>query len=788
MIQIMTAYGGKIKIAEPGFLRCLVRKKLIQLTPEEVVRQACLYYLLHDEAFKDWQIEVEYPLSRFRNGAYGFADIVVFKQSVPMLLVELKASEVVVTEAIFDFQARSYAESLHVPLVWISNGYDNLFYQREKGKYHKLKPPSKLRDLWQVGAELSPRLQELAPLSYEELWDEDIQKDYLRNREGYLFTEWLGAKLPKALRPAVLRLGELVYIDKMLRPGTSLGSYRLQEDLGLQSRSSSNPSGQRLTDFYRTLVLHSDASGSFGFSFTLSDYEGINYLRFMLPDVSAKRDFLELRLPDQLKIHHKKTVTLSHSGRINTPQHDYPVNFRSFMQKRGWSWRSEDKAFQLADFSLAQALDSDNPDSAKLLGALVAYVLDVWTYKEICAEHKLPSTKSRFRQEWPALEKAARADFEAGEMEAVEQRLEEYAQRDYLSKADRRKVYGVLSNLHLKWGYEKAFSDYYELCLSLSAKRHQLILKEDYLHLLSEVFENYTKVENKARELLEEYPENYVAHLFLGIALMHLYREEEALPHLEFCLKRQELALSLYLLVQFCQSRNASDSLRVKSIAQLVHDYDFSAIVVKDFLLWLDDFYYRPLQSREAQVQFMNLLQVLKEKLYDYSAVQLSIGFSEFVYEDYDRCLATMQDLAQRGEMLDYVHINRLSIFCLRGEWANFEQELSEAKPYEHPNNNWWVMLLRYFRSLADPMTEPQDAGSLLRKAQAAEEAYDRYLLTLLYYYATANIVAFKKILPKGLEVDISHRALQFDLRWIDRVLKRGDQQWLKIKTLFQGK
>jgi type I site-specific restriction-modification system R (restriction) subunit len=97
-----------------------IRKKSVVLTPEEIVRQLVLQYLL---------IEKKYPAGRIRvekgvkiNGMTKRADLIVYdKNGLPWLLIECKSPKIEVNQDVFDQTAR-YNLSLKVPFLAITNG------------------------------------------------------------------------------------------------------------------------------------------------------------------------------------------------------------------------------------------------------------------------------------------------------------------------------------------------------------------------------------------------------------------------------------------------------------------------------------------------------------------------------------------------------------------------------------------------------------------------------------------------------------------------------------------
>ncbi len=97
-----------------------VRKKFVALTPEEWVRQHFIHYLADHRNVPRSLIAVEASLRYHR--LKKRSDIVVYgKDGSPCLIVECKAPEVTVTQAVFD-QVAMYNMALKVPYLAVTNG------------------------------------------------------------------------------------------------------------------------------------------------------------------------------------------------------------------------------------------------------------------------------------------------------------------------------------------------------------------------------------------------------------------------------------------------------------------------------------------------------------------------------------------------------------------------------------------------------------------------------------------------------------------------------------------
>lgn len=97
-----------------------IRKKMVARTPEEEVRQQLIAWLLADRKVPQTMMRSEFGFEY--NGRRYRADVLVFDRDLhPLLLVECKAPEVRLDEAVID-QVLRYNRVLQVKYILISNG------------------------------------------------------------------------------------------------------------------------------------------------------------------------------------------------------------------------------------------------------------------------------------------------------------------------------------------------------------------------------------------------------------------------------------------------------------------------------------------------------------------------------------------------------------------------------------------------------------------------------------------------------------------------------------------
>jgi hypothetical protein len=122
----LTRKSGKV------FVKCLIRKKAILLTPEEWVRQHIIAHLIKDLNYPETLIGVEKSIQY--NGLTKRWDIVVFNSDFkPHLLVECKAPSIKLNEDTLK-QVLSYQNQLNCELIVISNGLETFVWKFDEKK------------------------------------------------------------------------------------------------------------------------------------------------------------------------------------------------------------------------------------------------------------------------------------------------------------------------------------------------------------------------------------------------------------------------------------------------------------------------------------------------------------------------------------------------------------------------------------------------------------------------------------------------------------------------------
>lgn len=125
MLQLnLPEYKFKIKKQnEKLFIFDSQRKRYVSLTPEEWVRQHFIRFLIEVKGFPAAYLAVEKQLEM--NGMKKRCDAILYNEhAIPILIIELKAPNVPITQATFD-QVAVYNAKLKVDFFMISNGIEH---------------------------------------------------------------------------------------------------------------------------------------------------------------------------------------------------------------------------------------------------------------------------------------------------------------------------------------------------------------------------------------------------------------------------------------------------------------------------------------------------------------------------------------------------------------------------------------------------------------------------------------------------------------------------------------
>jgi type I site-specific restriction endonuclease len=131
----------RYKKNEKGTLQIfdVIRKKFVDITPEEWVRQHIIHYLITHKQVPVSMIAVEKQL--LLNNTKRRTDVVIYNSNLsPLLIIECKAPQIKIDQLTVN-QALRYNIELNVPAIFLSNGLQHIFLKLEN------KEPKVLKDI-----------------------------------------------------------------------------------------------------------------------------------------------------------------------------------------------------------------------------------------------------------------------------------------------------------------------------------------------------------------------------------------------------------------------------------------------------------------------------------------------------------------------------------------------------------------------------------------------------------------------------------------------------------------
>lgn len=228
------------------------RERLILITPEEVVRQQVLQYLLSCVKVPKELVQVEMLLSKYQIESKRRADIIVEKYDEqsklisPLAVIECKAPDIMIGDEAIN-QALDYADMLQAEYVFITNGETLIAakFDEKSNTYVDIQEIPTYKDMLS-GKIIERKLEENKKrFLFEELED---NKEYYR---GYEFNP----NTPIRFLPFITNLWECFLDTTHKMPTKQYSIFNLVEDYGIRFLSCGNAAGGAYQGAYRSFVV-----------------------------------------------------------------------------------------------------------------------------------------------------------------------------------------------------------------------------------------------------------------------------------------------------------------------------------------------------------------------------------------------------------------------------------------------------------------------------------------------------------------------------------------------------
>lgn len=235
-----------------------LRERLIYKTPEEVVRQQVIRYLLDVKKVPKNMIQVEMLLAKYDVKSIRRADIIIerFSQTdksiSPLAVVECKAPEIMLGDSAIE-QACDYADKLVADYLIITNGHELIVakYVETKKQYIDLSTIPTYEEMLNGKGDILEAEPPKERFSFDELI---ANQDYYR---GYDFN----ANTPTKFLPFLTNLLECFIDVSHKMPCKEYKYFTLIEDYGIRWLSCGNAAGGSYQGAYRSfLIKHGDST------------------------------------------------------------------------------------------------------------------------------------------------------------------------------------------------------------------------------------------------------------------------------------------------------------------------------------------------------------------------------------------------------------------------------------------------------------------------------------------------------------------------------------------------
>lgn len=234
------------------------RKKLIEITPEETVRQKIAKLLETEYKVPKAMISLEVPMSYYVKGAVGRADIVIHREDkreqclYPIAIIECKKEEVFLTNNVFD-QAIGYCDVVGGKYIIVTNGVEieMAVYDEKTDSYailNKLLPYDKLLD--QDYSLLEVKEAHFERFSIQELENQKIITEY-----NELGTWIFGKDTPPKIRTFAVNFYQAILDDKHKLPCKKCKNFEVIEDIGKRYMDYGNAGGGHYNGTYRSFLV-----------------------------------------------------------------------------------------------------------------------------------------------------------------------------------------------------------------------------------------------------------------------------------------------------------------------------------------------------------------------------------------------------------------------------------------------------------------------------------------------------------------------------------------------------
>lgn len=361
------------------------RKRLIEETPEEIVRQKIAKYCEEVLKVPAEYIMLEMPMSKYLPEAKGRADIVIHQKKedgvlYPLMIVECKQREVFLTDKVVN-QAVRYCDIVGADYFIITNGIElEIFkYIEEIDTYQRLESIISFHEMISGNGTVLPMEDKPPRFTLKQLEDIDLMRDY-SEADVWVF----GGDTPVKYIPFVVNLYQALLDEEHKLPVAKFRNYEMLEDLGVRYYDYSNGGGGHFNGLFRLFLIKDCDGESQILSFSMfgigesAEYDKVNTHRkscttlFVAIDkFKVSKAILEYNVDTFVELSEGK-ASFKHNGRISSLPSD---ELRTYIAQNSELIQTKGNEMDFGSLPTDRLLYLDAEEESKLLYAFMEYAL-----------------------------------------------------------------------------------------------------------------------------------------------------------------------------------------------------------------------------------------------------------------------------------------------------------------------------------------------------------------------------------------------------------------------------
>lgn len=360
------------------------RKKLIEITPEETIRQKVAALFEHQYGVPKDMILLEVPMSYYVEGASGRADIIIHmfdeeEQCIyPVTVIECKNEKVFLTDNVVE-QAIRYSDTIGARYIVVTNGIDLRFaaYDEDTDGYVFLDNILSYGQMLNKEYTLPENKEEKEiRFTFDELQNQELILEY--SELGI----WIfGRDTPGTLRSFAVNLYQAFLDIEHKLPIVKRKNFELIEDLGQRYMDYSNAGGGHYNGIYRAFLVN-DRYGetqivSFSVFGTDSEFRGEKRNSYTSMTVSIDRfktshNSLQYNVDRFVKLLPDDKATFLHNGQISSMKSNEII---AMVSQYGDGIRVGSSGIELGAIDINKLLYLDDKDVSELIYSFIEYAL-----------------------------------------------------------------------------------------------------------------------------------------------------------------------------------------------------------------------------------------------------------------------------------------------------------------------------------------------------------------------------------------------------------------------------